>query len=117
MQITGKAIIRVDGQELRSADGATLNFGGEKREPKVGSGKVYGFSAETVAPELECQIYHTADTSLKALAAIVDATITFDTDTGKQFLLREAFVTDVPSLKTKDGTVDLKFSAISCEEV
>jgi len=117
MQVTGKAVIRVDGQELRTLDGASLNPGGEKREAVVGSGKVHGYKEETVAPELECQIAHTADTSLMELGAIVSATITFDTDTGRQFLLREAFATDVPGLKTKDGTVDLKFSAISCEEV
>ncbi|ADU63400.1 MULTISPECIES: phage tail tube protein [Pseudodesulfovibrio] len=116
MQVTGKAIIRVDGTELRTQDGATLNPGGEKREAQVGNGKVHGYKEETQAPELECQVFHTADLSLKALGAITSATVMFETDTGAVFVLREAFVTDVPSLNVKDGTVGLKMSAISCDE-
>lgn len=116
MQVTGKAIIRVDGKEIRALDGATLNPGGEQREPVVGSGKVHGYKEETQAPEMECQVAHTADTSLKELGAITAATVMFETDTGQTHIMREAFVTDVPTLNTKDGTVNLKMSAISCEE-
>ncbi|SNS05561.1 Phage tail tube protein [Humidesulfovibrio mexicanus] len=115
-QITGKATIRVDGTELRTAPGATLDTGGEKREPKVGAGKVWGFSEDTQAPEVTCKVYHTADTSLKKLGAITSATLSFECDTGAKFVLREAFVTEPPKLDAKDGTVELKFSAISCDE-
>ena len=43
-QITGKAVIRVDGEEWRTEDGAKLNPGGVTREAKVGGGKVHGFA-------------------------------------------------------------------------
>ena len=116
MQVTGKAIIRVDGNELRTADEATLSIGGVSREAVVGAGKVHGHTESTVAPELECTIYHTADTSLKEIAAITDATVLFEADTGRRFILTGAFVTDVPSLKVKGGEVDVKMSALTCEE-
>ena len=44
MQLTGKAIIRVDGQEWRCEDGASLDVGGVKREAKAGGGKVHGYT-------------------------------------------------------------------------
>lgn len=115
-KITGKAIIRVDGTELRSASGATIDPGGEKREAKTGAGKVWGYNEDTVAPEVSCKVYHTADTSLKKLGAITNATISFECDSGPKYVLREAFVLDTPKLDTKDGTVELKFSAVSCDE-
>lgn len=117
-KITGKAIIRVDGTELRTADkgAATLDIGGEKREPKVGAGKTWGFNEETMPVELSCKIFHTGDTSLKQLGAITSATISFECDSGKRYVLREAFSLDTPKLDAKSGEVELKFSAVSCDE-
>lgn len=116
-QITGKATIKVDGRELRTADDATLDPGGVSREDVAGSGKVYGYSeSETKAPELECTVYHTADTSLAELAAITDATVIFETDTGVGFVLTGAWVKEPPKLKAKGGEIALKFGALTCEE-
>lgn len=117
MQITGKAIIRVNGSEIRSLDDATLNPGGVNREAVAGSGKVYGYKEETTAPEVECSIAHTKNTDIVELSAIVDATLIFETDTGDKYTLREAWVSEPASLKTSDGTVSLKFGAISCERM
>lgn len=115
-QVTGKAIIRFDGVEYKTADDATLNPGGVSREPVKGAGKVHGFTETTEAPELECTLYHTADLSLAAIRAIDNATVIFETDTGSRWVLTGAFVTDTPSLKTKGGEVAVKMSALTCEE-
>lgn len=115
-QITGKATIYVDGVELRTADDATLNPGGVTRQPVKGSGRVHGFTEETVEPQLECTVYHTGDTSLADIGKIKDATVTFLTDTGRRFVLTGAWVTDPSPLKTKGGEVSVKMSAITCEE-
>jgi len=85
MQLTGKAIIRVDGQEWRCEDGASLDVGGVKREAKAGGGKVHGYTEETVPPELECKAYHTKDTDVTAINKIIDATVLFETDTGDRY--------------------------------
>ena len=77
-QITGKAVIRVDGEEWRTEDGAKLNPGGVTREAKVGGGKVHGFAEKTKEPELECAVYHTRDTDLTAINAIRDATVVYE---------------------------------------
>jgi len=113
-QCTGKALIRVNGRELRTFDEASLDPGGVKRDPVYGSGKIHGFKEETAPPQLECKIAHKADTSLTELGQIVDATVIFESDTGDTYVLRDAFVMEPAKLNAKDGSVDLKFSAMSC---
>lgn len=117
MQITGKATIRVDGQLWRTEDGASLDTGGVKRTAKVGGGNVYGYSEETVPPELECKVYHTKDTDVPAINAITSATVLFESDTGDSYVLREAFVLESAKLESKDGTIPVKFSGTSCKRV
>ena len=48
-QITGKAIIKVDGNQWRTTDGCKLHPGGVEREAKVGGGKVQGYSEKSKA--------------------------------------------------------------------
>jgi len=115
-QVTGKAIIRVDGEELRSLDGATLNPGGQSREAVKGGGKIHGYKESDMEPTVECKIAHTKDVSLKKLGAITDATVIFETDTGKRFVLRNAWVSEPPALDATAGSVDLKWAAIECDE-
>ena len=115
MKFTGKAIIRVNGSELRSTDNATLNVGGANRKAIKGGGRVYGYNEETQEPTLECNVAHGKDTDLVALSAIVDATVIFETDSGAKFVLQEAFVTDPASLNVTDGTASLKMAACRCE--
>lgn len=117
MQLTGKAVIRVDGKEWRCEDGASLDVGGVKREAKAGGGKVHGYTEETAAPELECKVFHAKDTDLTAFNTITDATVLFETDTGDRYVLRNAFVLEPGKLEAKDGTVSVKFSGMSCERL
>lgn len=116
-QITGKAIIKVDGNQWRATDGCKLHPGGVEREAKVGGGRVHGYSEKTKAPELEASVYHTRDTDLTAINAIKDATVIFESDTGDRYVLRAAFVTEQGSLDAENGTVDVKMSAEGCERL
>lgn len=115
-QILGRVRLRKNGKEYLSKRGATLNIGGKKRNPIVGSQKVHGFSEELVAPELEFSISYDSATDLVELQNDTNATILFEPDVGKKWVLIEAFMTDPPSIKESDGEVDLKYSATSCEQ-
>lgn len=116
-KITGRAIITIDGKRLKSESGATLNPGGANRSSMVGGGQVHGFQEEDVAPSLECSVYHNKDTSLRELSDITGATVLFETDTGNQYILRDAWTTEPVSLNASEGTVGLNMEAISCDEV
>lgn len=114
---TGKAIIRVDGEELVTEDGATLNPGGQNRTAVKSGGKVHGYQEEDVEPTLECQVKHDKNTSLRRLSDLTGATVMYETDSGMQFVLRDAFTTEPATLNAKDGNVDLKMAAVACDEV
>lgn len=115
-QVTGRAFIRVDGQELRSTPGATLSIGGSNRTAVTGSGRVHGYREEDVAPEVSFSVAHTADLSISWLNNITNATVLFETDTGRRFVLRQAFTTAPPELNSQEGTVSVAMSAIECDE-
>lgn len=113
-QFAGRAKIRVDGRELRTLDGATLNTGGVSREVKKGY-EVYGFTEAVEAPTIECKIPLGADDSLMEINAIKDATVEFVTDIGRTFLLVGAWCSEPCSLS--GGDVDVKFAGMTCKEV
>lgn len=115
-QITNKATVRWDGNEFLSDGKGKLKIGGPKREPKVGAGGVQGYTEEEEAPELTIKVRHTKGTSLRAIQNITNATVLIDLDTGRQLIMREAFVTDVIELDFADG-YEVKMSGTSCEEV
>ena len=75
------------------------------------------FAEKTKEPELECAVYHTRDTDLTAINAIRDATVVYESDTGDRYVLRSAFVTEQGELDAENGTINVKFSAISCERI
>jgi predicted transcriptional regulator len=114
MQVTGRVFISVNGKRLRSKEGASLNIGGVSREAQVGDDSVHGYSEKLTAPSVDCSTSHTADTSLKELQAITDATLVFETDTGKTYTLSHAWLSGQPELSK--GEVKLKFEAMNCEE-
>ena len=115
-QVTGRVYIKVDGALLRSKDGAKLMFGGVEREAVVGN-MVHGYTEKVSAPTVECTISHMGDTSLKSLAALTNSTLTFETDTGKSYVVRNAWLNTPPELTGGSGEVSLKFTGISCEEM
>jgi len=115
-QRTGKVYIRHGGKLLNSMPGATLrNPMGNQRNPVVGN-QPYGFTEEALVPEVECQISHGADVSLKELYGIVDATCTFECDSGAVFILSNAWTAQVTDLQSQQGQFKLLIHARQCTE-
>lgn len=116
-QVLGRAFIYVDGKLLRTKEGAKLtNVSGVERTPVVGN-EVHGYTEKAVPPTLECTISLTKDTSIKALSDTVNATITFEGDNGKTFVLHEAFLENPIDIASGSGEVTLKFVGNRCEEM
>lgn len=116
MQLTGRVFINVPPVgRLGSKEGAKLGFGNPSRTGVTGDTGVLGFTEKTEIPFVECTIAHHGKVSLKALADITEAQISFDTDTGKSYILGGAWC--AKSLELDKGEVSLRFEAMSCEEV
>lgn len=116
MHITGKAIINIDGQQLRTENGARLNAGGFNRNPERHGGETY-YMEEDVAPTMECTVLHTAETNIIELSDITGATVIFEADTGQQYILRGAFTTEPVELDTSNGRATLRMAANSIDKV
>jgi len=108
MQVTGIAYVSVNGAMLRSKEGAKLKVGGMERVAVVSNGKVIGYTEKAVPAEIDCTVAHTADTDLLAMSKFKDATVTFETDTGKTYTIPKAFTTEPCELSGGSGDVSLK---------
>ncbi|WP_300657528.1 phage tail tube protein [Pseudomonas sp.] len=114
MKHHGRAIITYNGKRLRSKPGATLNLGGTSRTPDPLDDGSVGYAESTAAPELTCAVPLTADLSVQELRDLTDANVVFESDTGKSWVIRDAFTVDTVSV---GADVTLKFSGQPAEEL
>lgn len=107
MKHHGRATISFNGMRLSSKPGATLNLGGTSRTAEALDDNTVGYAESTAAPELSCTVPLTAGLDVEALRNLVDATVVFESDTGKGWVMRDAFTVDTISV---GADVALKFS-------
>lgn len=116
-QVLGRATIKYDGKTLLTDKGAKLNTGGVNRKPIVGD-IVHGYAEEAKEPTLDCVISVTKETSLLDLNKIINATVTFEADTGQTWIIKDAWVVDPTEVTSGEGgKVPVKFAGMSCEEM
>ncbi|MBS1247424.1 MAG: hypothetical protein H6R48_213 [Proteobacteria bacterium] len=113
--LTGRAFITVAGRRLASKEGAKLGFGNIERTAEMGDAGVLGYKEKPGVPYIECTIAHGADTSLQEFADMTDVMVSFDTDTRRSYVLRNAW--NAKALEMDKGEVALRFEGMSCEEV
>jgi len=114
-KVTGIVKVYIDGQLQRSKEGAKLMLGGRERTPVVGH-SVYGY-AEKVAPsQVDFTLADMADTDLIQLRDKVDSTVRFETDTGKSYLIANAFVSTPPEITGGEGDVTVTMMGDPAEE-
>ncbi len=112
-KVTGRVFISLNGERLRSKEGASLESGGIENEAAVSDSGVDGHTGKITAPKVECKINHTAKTRLSDIQAFT-GTLTFETDTGVVYTLIEAWNAKPPKLEK--GEVSLEFGAVECIE-
>lgn len=114
-QLTGRITIRLDGKELKSKDGATVDPGGVNRTTEKGGGRILGFTEEDVQASASFKLVHDKSVSLIALNKLVDATLSFETDSGVTFILRGAYTTKTVPLSGNEVSVEM--DAVECDEL
>lgn len=118
MKLTGKAFIDASGMgRLRTEPGAMLNFGGHTRDGVASDLGAVGFQeGDFQYPFVECTQIHGADIDIEKLRTATDLTVTFLTDTGKTYVLQQAWVKDILSLDSK-GKLPTKFEGMRVDPV
>jgi hypothetical protein len=115
-QLTGRATVTAAGKRLPTKEKtAKINIGGVTRKGEMGDGGVLGYTETGEVPFVECVIAHSANVSLAEINAITDATVSFDTDTKKSYVLRNAWCAKANELDK--GDVQVRFEGMACEEV
>lgn len=118
MQVTGKVTFQFDGKTLRSLPGAKIIFGGVERKPVNDDQGGVHFSEKRTHGGAEFVIPHTSDTNIDELRLVTAATLIAETDTGKQFMGRGAFITNSLELSANDnGEINVSVACMPLEEV
>lgn len=95
---------------LPTKEGATVNFGGVKREAVLGDEGVLGFSEIfDGAPSIKVTIVHANTTDETAIRNFTGENITLNTNNGKSYTLFGAWVSDPLELTVKDGQLEVTF--------
>lgn len=116
-QRLGKVRLKVAGALVDSMPGATLDLGGNTRNPVIGGNKVLGYAETPKEARVEFQVSVARGTSLQAFDT-TDATITFESDTGQVWSLANAWLVEPPKLTASEGgPVQLVYAAERAEEI
>ncbi|MUH96344.1 hypothetical protein GNP63_07235 [Aliivibrio fischeri] len=95
---------------LPTKEGATINFGGVKREAVMGDSGVLGFSEEFEgAPFIKATIAHAKTTDETNIKNFTGENITLNTNSGKSYTLMNAWVSESLELNIKDGQLEVLF--------
>ncbi|EHK1092688.1 phage tail tube protein [Salmonella enterica subsp. enterica serovar Poona] len=107
-QLMGRALIRANGQELPSLDGATMTPSSDAREVLKGY-RVLGFQVSPQEAHLECKIQQTpGGVSVDDINAMDNVTVTFEADTGETWTIANAW-SDGKSSLTDKGEIAANF--------
>ena len=108
-KITSRAVLIAGSLgRLPLKEGAEVGFGNLKREAVLGDDGVLGYTEEhSDAPFIKATIIHAKDTDEEAIANFVDENVTLETNSGKTYTLKEAWVVDPLSLNVKDGQLEI----------
>ncbi len=114
--VTGIVIVKVDGDIMRSKEGAKIMLGGYERTPVTGH-KLYGPARKFVAATLEFTLAHTGDTDLLGIQSKISSTLEFECDSGQTYMIGNAFCTKPAELTGGEGDVAFEFSGDPAELV
>lgn len=107
MKVTGRATVRYNNEVILSASGASINIGGEMRDPQpTDQGKI-GHSSKIEQAEVVVPAIHTPDLDLVGIRAFEDGVVEFVTDTGVSWVINGAYFATMGALA--NGRVNITF--------
>lgn len=114
-KVTGIVKVLINSSVQRSKEGASIMFGGKERAFQTGHA-VYGPSEKIVPSEIEFTVAHMADTDRQALDDLIDATVEFETDTGRSYVVTNAATTGPGKLTGGEGDLEYTINGDPAED-
>lgn len=114
---TGVVLVKLDGQTVRTKEGAKLDAGGYERESQDFDGLAgSGYSEKPKASTLTFDVAHASDTDLAILNS-PNVTCIFECDSGVSYVIREAFSNDTVEISDAGGGASCKFMGPPAEKL
>lgn len=112
--VTGMCYISINGQRVHSEPDATLTVGGPVSEAALSTlGFVGLYTKENQPGVVKFKLFHTGNLDVTMLQRLRDQTLTFETDSGQRYLIRNAGTTELVELSK--NSVDIKMSGAPAE--
>lgn len=115
-QVLGQCRVTVAGVTYETDGKTTIAMGGTKRESVAGDYQASAFRESTEPGKVECSILIKPGVSLAALD-FRGETVTILSDTGHQFVMRDAYTAEPVSTSTDDGKAKLVLQGAPVEEL
>ncbi len=115
-QVLGQVTIEVDGDRLPTSGESTLQIGGPQRENVPGDYEAGSFMERSVPARCVVSLLHRDGVSVAAMRAIDNATLIFKADTGKTWVMRQAYFVEAGDFG-QDGKASVTFEGPAAEEL
>lgn len=106
---TGRAFVKVDGQQITLTGVPKLTPAQIKRDPIDGINGLAGFKQTAVSPMLEFETIDCKSLNLEAMQGHEDLAITLELLDGRQYSITGACLVDTVEIDYDEGKVNLKF--------
>lgn len=117
MQATGVVIVEINGMRLASKEGAKLNTGGMERTPITLQDGSVRFAEKPTHALVTATLVHGGDADVDALNNFKNGTCTFKTDTGKTYLISDAFTTKPVEISGGEGEMPIEIAGRAAVEI
>ncbi|PXW78990.1 tail tube protein [Blastomonas natatoria] len=116
-KVVGQATITVDGERWPTDGQSTLDIGGVTRNSVIGDYDAGSFNETPRPSQLNCSLLVKQGRSLAQIRAIDNATVSFKTDTGQTYVIRNAYVSEAATLTSNDGKAAVVMMGPPAEEL
>ena len=116
-RIGGVIQLAVNGVLYNAEGHFDYDIGISKKEMKVGTDRVHGYTESPTVPYIEGAITDTGTLSLSTLAGMTGASVTLELSNGKVIVLRDAVFAGNSKGNTEAGKIDVRWEGMSGEEV
>ena len=116
-RVGGILQFKVDGELFQAKGEFTYNINPVKRESVVGQDGVHGFKEEPKAVFIEGSITDSDQLDLPNFQNLRDTTVTLELANEKTIVLKEAFYSADGDVTSSEGEIQVRFEAISGDEI
>jgi hypothetical protein len=116
-KVGGVAFLKVNGFQYLLRGDLMVSPDLYERTGVAGQDGIHGYTEAPRVPFVSGKLTDTGGLSLAELQRMIDVTVMLELNNGKHYVLGEAWIAEARELNTQEGSVEVKFEGMFCEEV